>query len=174
MKNIVLKTTLFLLLIACCQTAFGQLAISKKSKNKTWIIANNTPTNLIRVEIQELKDSVISVLLIDRAMPSTLKDYNVNEVKRIKFRSKKKVRRNLIIGTSIGAFMGSIYWGLFKSPLPERYLTDKYLGVKSGLVGGVIGGAIGYGIGSIKITIPIKGQQMKYEKKRKKIKKHAF
>lgn len=169
-----IKLALVLLIIGCFQPAFGQLSTSNKSKNKTWIIENSVPANLIRIEIQELKDSSISVLIMDRAMSSTLNHYNVSDVKKIKFRSKKKIRRNLIIGTTIGAFVGAGFGKILENVAEEPHLVSKNVVFNSGLICGVIGGAIGYGIGSIKIAIPINGQQMKYQQKRKKIAKHAF
>ena len=169
LKNLLLLVSF---LFSCYQPVFGQLTTSKKSKNKTWVIKNNAPSNLVRVEIQAVNDSSFTALMVNGAMTSTLKTYDIKDVKKIKFKSKKKIIRNVVIGTTIGAFIGASFLEAWRKKDP--YGVSKSDVFNSGLIAGIIGGAIGYGVGSIKIKIPINGQQSKYKKKRKKIIKHAF
>lgn len=174
MKELTIKIVLLLLIIDCFQPVFGQLTTSNKSKNKAWIMENTASSNLIRVDIQELKDSTISVLLVDRAMSPTLKHYNINEVKKIKFKSKKRQLIGTFIGATVGAIVGASFGSVIKELADDPGLHSPNVVFNSGLIVGAIGGLAGYGLGSIKVTIPINGQKSNYQRKRKKIEKYAL
>lgn len=184
MKNLILKTSLLLLLISCFQPAFGQITTQKKSKYRTWVMENEDFIFQTEVKMINAGDTSFTAIPIGGDIPlvwvthfsfvgeaftddlGVLKNYEPKNVRSIKFRKKRSQLRGALIGSAVGLLSGVAY-----SKLEDNYFLTPGL---VGTFGALTGGYLGYLIGSLKVTVPINGNKLNYKRNLKKIRKYTL
>lgn len=94
-------------------------------------------------------------------------EYKVSSIETIKIRKKHNINKGALIGMATGFVAGAVI-GTF------LVFDNAVAGLWVGSWGLGLGAAVGAAIGSVKISIPIHGDQAKFNEKRKKLMTYAF
>ncbi len=148
---------------------------------KTWISIINNPIKVKGI-LFEIRDSSIIVnrnlnILIedDIYLPvqenlSDFTDIPITDIDVIKVRREGKIGKSMLIGTISGFVVGGLI-GLIAGD--DWYMNAEGKAIIVGLPFAVAGAGIGSLVGSAKITIPINGSIMKYNRNKNKLKRYS-
>jgi len=174
-----MKKLFLLLVVLLCVSflSYSQEDTLKKSEiYKIWI--NSIDGSEIKGIIYQTNDSS---LLISNTLKFTdhtrgfSEPINIcyNNIKVIKIRSGKKIKKGVIIGSATGFVLGGLmgYAGQARRSSSEEVMTQAFA---AGAFFGVCGALVGGVAGSFRITIPIDGSFKKFSENKNRLKEYSY
>ena len=169
-----MRTTILIAALILClasPAATQKDSIPKKKLYKAWLKLNTDPVKQKGV-LFEIQDS--SVVLSDAKNLAdyidgkfTVSQFKVSSIENIKIRRKRNINRGALIGMAAGFVAGGIAGAFLGQGNAGAILWVGCWGLG-------LGAAVGAAIGSVKISIPIHGDQVKFNERRKKLMTYAF
>ena len=134
---------------------------------KVWVVLdeNRTP---IQGYLTQLKSSSLVVKTFpnrSKTNPSIV-ELGIQRVEVLKFRRKGKIGRGALTGAFAGLLAGFVVGTSSSDFMPAT------AGLLVGGAGAAAGGIIGTIVGSVRVSIPIRGNQRLYQKRRDELKKY--
>lgn len=171
-----MKKNLLVALISGLCFTFLQAQDQSETQNtftKSYFVWVNSTASNVRY-LWDITDSTITVGSSKKRSDMSLKTYNVEQVKWVKFRQKGSVEIGVIIGLLAGTVVGYLSGFAQGDDDPSNYFafTAETKGTILAIPGALGGAIIGGIIGGLKRKIPINGSRNTLAQQRKKLEQY--